>query len=66
MASQKVNVPHLIVFTDLDEEFDDKLAVYFISKLFVVFTIGLMIFFNFNFLLIKYRCHKELKKKKKM
>ena len=42
MASQKKNVPHLIVFTDLDEEFDDKLAVYFISKFGIDVTIVFM------------------------
>lgn len=32
MAQQMIINTPLVVFTDLDEEFDDKLAVYFISK----------------------------------
>ena len=41
MASQKT-FAHVIVFTDMDEEFDDKLAVYFISKFGVNVTIVFM------------------------
>ena len=42
MASSQKTFPPVIVFTDMDEEFDDKLAVHFISKFGIDTTIVFM------------------------